>query len=128
MPSRTDRADVIDDARALAHGCPRPSPVREGVLERFGPRVAIEIACAFPPLSGMLQPHFDARTRGDGPPLVPSGRVEIERAVSDEFRAYLHRAAHASRERSADFVDRDGEPVTIPAHSARADLEFVRRS
>ena len=120
---------LVGDGHIRAAMGARPVPALEAVLDRFAAMVAVEIAAAGPAYLGLLHLHLDACARGDGVPVMPTGGIELERLVVEDFGVEddlaLHAAAPGNAEADIAFLDIDDQPVLVPAHCAGTDGQRV---
>ena len=109
--------------RAVRLARTRPLPGREGGLERFTTRVAVEVALTRPAQRRRGEIEFDAGARGDRLPVMPALRIERNPVVGGGPRLYADRSTQSHWPRCGDLIHVDHERVVLPPPLARPDGE-----
>ena len=75
-----------------------------------------------PTETGVVHFNFDARAGRNGPPAMQALVVEWRDKMAKPFRPDCDSAAHAHGDRHIDFINVNGERLTIPVQTAGANL------
>jgi len=117
---------IVDHAGiAIGHFRARPIPILEAVFDGFIAFVGIHVGMTAPAEMWIVHFNFNARARCDRSPTVQARVVEWRDKIAKPFRPDGDTTVNFHGDRDIDFINVNGERLTVPVQTAGANLVML---